>query len=111
MAESSDGDESMAGGVDDDLGSLKSFSTRTEPSKCLLDVVHASLSDGDLKTAERLSAFTDDSELDPDCDILVGGFIVRLGKRPLLKQKFHLKLQIERNLDKAFCNQVPGFYL
>ena len=37
----------------------------------------------------------------------VGSFIVRLQRKPLLKQKFELKLQIERNLDKAFSHRVP----
>ena len=37
----------------------------------------------------------------------MGSFIVRLQRKPLLKQKFELKLQIERNLDKAFSHRVP----
>ncbi len=100
---------SLAGSeVDDFLRSLPSAASTATPSKCLLDVLFASLADGDLKTAERLSAFTDDADLDPAQDLLVGSFIVRLRRRALLKEKFHLKLQIERNLDKAFCNRVPG---
>ena len=40
-------------------------------------------------------------------DLLVGSFIVRLNRQSLLKDKFELKLQTERNLDKAFCHRVP----
>ena len=41
---------------------------------------------------QRLSAFTDEDALGRD-DILGGSFIVRLQRKPLLKQKFELKLQ------------------
>ena len=86
---------------DDELRSLPS-----ERKKCLLDVLHAGLRDVDLRTAQRLSAFTDEEALGRE-DIVVGSFIVRLQRKPLLKQKFELKLQIERNLDKAFSHRVP----
>jgi vacuolar protein sorting-associated protein 13D len=90
-----------AGSEEDDLKSLPS-----EKKKCLLDVLMVSLRDADLRTAERLSAFTDEEDLGKE-DILVGSFIVRLQPKPLLKEKFELKLQIERNLDKAFSHRVP----
>ncbi len=86
---------------EDELRSLPS-----EKKKCLLDVLLVSCRDADLRTAERLSAFTDEESLDKE-DILVGSFIVRLQKKPLLKEKFELKLQLERNLDKAFSHRVP----
>ncbi len=89
---------------DDSLGPLRSLAVT--PAKCLLDVLFASLADGDLKTAERLSG-DGGEESDPARDLAIGSYVVRLGRRALLKEKFHLKLHIERNLDKAFCNRVP----
>ena len=78
----------------------------SEQAKCLLDVLFVNLKEADLRAAERLSAFTDEGHLSSD-DILVGSFIVRLKPKPLLKEKFQLKLQIERNLDKALSHRVP----
>ena len=102
------GPGSDPGGVgsedDDELRSLPSEGRNVK--RCLLDVLHAGLSDVDLRTAQRISAFTDEGELGRD-DIVVGSFIVRLRRTPLLKEKFGLKLQIERNLDKAFSHRVP----
>lgn len=74
--------------------------------KCLLDVLNISLSSGDLKSAVRLSAFTDEKNL-TDKDIRIGSFIVHIGHKPILNDKFELKLQVERNLDKAFSHRVP----
>ena len=92
----------------DSLGSLLHDSAPAPRKKCLLDVLHAQLTSGNLMAAERLSAFTDDDALS-EADISVDSFIVRLnGDEPILREKFGLKLQIERNLDKAFCNIVPG---
>ena len=64
----------------------------------------------DLKTAARLSPFAEGLS---DDDVVVGNFILRMGESDdssstsLLKEKFELKLQIERNLDKAFNHRVP----
>ena len=40
-------------------------------------------------------------------EIAVGGFLVRLQPKQLLEDKCELKLQVERNLDKAFSHRVP----
>ena len=40
-------------------------------------------------------------------DIAVGNFLVQLQPNQILKEKFELKLQVERNLDRAFCHRVP----
>ena len=74
--------------------------------KCLLDVILATLTEADFRMGDRLSAFLDESALLSD-DIKVGSFIVRLKKKALLEQTLALKLQIERNLDKAFSHKVP----
>lgn len=63
----------------------------------------------DLKTAVRLSPFAEGLS---DDDVIVGNFILRMkesddSSTSLLKEKFELKLQIERNLDKAFNHRVP----
>ena len=78
--------------------------------KCLLDVMSISLSSMDLRTADRLSVFTENLQKE---DIVVGGFIVRQNAdfRVLLQEKCELQLQVERNLDKAFNHQVPDISL
>lgn len=81
-------------------------SAHVTPKKCLLDVMKVNMREATLRTAERLSAFTDDDALAKD-DILVGSFIVRPQSKLLLKETFELKLQVERNLDKAFNHRVP----
>ena len=45
-------------------------------------------------------------ELSED-EIAVGSFLVRLQPKPILAEKCELKLQVERNLDKAFSHRVP----
>ena len=87
--------------IDDKLNTLPS-----QKEKCLLDVLFVSLRSMDLRTAERLSAFAPEDTL-TDEDINVGGFIVHLQPKQVLKEKCELKLQIERNLDKAFNHRVP----
>ena len=79
-----------------------------EPLKCLLDVLSVSLSSMDLRTADRLSVFTENLQKE---DIVVGGFVVRQNTKVLLQQKCELQLQVERNLDKAFNHQVPDLSL
>ncbi|TRY62990.1 hypothetical protein TCAL_03981 [Tigriopus californicus] len=81
-------------------------SAQMKVKKCLLDVMNVHMRKATLRTAERLSAFTDDDALAKE-DILVGSFIVRPQSKPLLKETFELKLQVERNLDKAFSHRVP----
>ena len=75
---------------------------QSRPPKCLLDVLKVRLSSMDLRTADRLSAFSEDITSE---DILVGGFIVRQHKKPLLRDKCELQLQIERNLDSALSHR------
>jgi vacuolar protein sorting-associated protein 13D len=97
----------VRGGVstdDDDEGDDCVQELPTKVHKCLLDVMSVSLRSIDLKTAERLSAFTETLTAD---DIVVGGFVVRQNPQKVLREKCELKLQIERNLDKAFNHQVP----
>ena len=77
-----------------------------QKEKCLLDVLFVSLRSMDLRTAGRLSAFATEETLTDD-DIHVGSFIVHLQPKQVLKEKCELKLQIERNLDKAFNHRVP----
>ena len=72
-----------------------------KPHKCLLDVMNVSLRSIDLRTADRLSAFTEVVNAE---DIVVESFIVRPQAKKVLKEKCELKLQLERNLDKAFLS-------
>ena len=74
--------------------------------KCLLDVLFVSLRSMDIRTAERISGFASEDTLTEE-DIHVGSFIVHLQSKQVLKEKCELKLQIERNLDKAFNHKVP----
>ena len=39
----------------------------------------------------------------------MGGYVLRQHSQKLLRQTCELQLQVERNLDKAFNNQVPDF--
>ena len=70
--------------------------------------MHVSLKSMDLKTAVRLSPFAEGVS---ENDVIVGNFILRISGQEeatsLLKDKLELKLQIERNLDKAFNHRVP----
>ena len=88
-----------------DIGD-KIKSLPSEKQKCLLDVLFVSLKSMDLRTAERISGFASEETLTED-DIHVGSFIVHLQPKQVLKEKCELKLQIERNLDKAFNHRVP----
>ena len=83
---------------------VKSLQKKHE--RCLLDVLFVSLRSMDIRTAERVSGFASEESL-TDNDIHVGSFIVHLQPKPVLKEKCELKLQIERNLDKAFNHRVP----
>ena len=80
----------------------------TAIKECLLDIMHVSLKSMDLKTAVRLSPFAEGVS---ENDVIVGNFILRISGQEeatsLLKDKLELKLQIERNLDKAFNHRVP----
>ena len=88
--------EDEAGEAQDRLSSLQ--------DRCMLDVLSISLSSIDLRTADRLSVFTENLE---ELDLVVGGFVLRQHSQKLLNQTCELQLQVERNLDKAFNHQVP----
>ena len=68
--------------------------------------MHINLRALDLVVAERLSAFTSEEERKPE-DVEVGGCLLRRQRKPLLKEKCELKLQVERNLDGGFSHNVP----
>ena len=74
--------------------------------KCLLDVMNIRLRSMDLVVGERLSAFINEEERQ-EADVEIGGCLLRKQPQPLLKDKLELKLQVERNLDKGFCHNVP----
>ncbi len=81
--------------------------------RCLLDVMIATLDSADLLSATRLDTpvTNNESQDATDADVMAVGddYAVKINQKcPILKEKFRLKLQIERNLDKAFCNKVPG---
>ena len=74
--------------------------------KCLLDVMKINLKEVDLLVAERLSVFTSE-DARKDSDVEVGSCLLRKKSMPLMKDKCELKLQVEKNLDKGFCHNVP----
>ena len=78
----------------------------TPSHKCLLDVMKIRLRSMDLVVGERMSAFLNEDERQ-DTDVEVGSCLLRKQVQPLLRNKLELKLQVERNLDKGFCHNVP----
>ena len=74
--------------------------------RCLLDVMNIRLRSMDLVVGERLSAFISEEERQ-DSDVEIGCCLLRKQTQPLLRDKLELKLQVERNLDKGFCHNVP----
>ena len=91
---------------EEEEGNHKVGELPSQVEKCLLDVLFVSLKSMDLRTAERVSGFAPEETLSSE-DINVGSFIVHLQPKQVLKEKCELKLQIERNLDKAFNHRVP----
>ena len=89
----------------DDEDEAQDTLTSLQQDRCLLDVLSISLSSMDLRTADRLSVFTECLE---DLDLVVGGFLLRQHSQKLLQQTCELQLQVERNLDKAFNHQVQA---
>ncbi|KAF7280409.1 hypothetical protein GWI33_006075 [Rhynchophorus ferrugineus] len=89
-----------------DEGTISALSDSESHRKCLLELMLIDLQNLDLYTGVK------DSELSPTKKSLENSFkfgssfIMRKGPS-LLKKKFELKLQYERNLYKNFCHIVP----
>uniref|UniRef100_A0A8C2JST0 Vacuolar protein sorting 13 homolog D n=1 Tax=Cyprinus carpio TaxID=7962 RepID=A0A8C2JST0_CYPCA len=81
------------------------------PSKdnvCLLDCIALDLQEMDIFAAERLPCEPWDSVgKHLETDLIFPSYAVRRSGEALLKERCHLKLKVERNLDKELSHAVP----
>ncbi|XP_028848635.1 vacuolar protein sorting-associated protein 13D isoform X2 [Denticeps clupeoides] len=79
-----------------------------EDHVCLLDCISLDLQEMDIFAAERLACEPWDSGgKHLDTDLLFPSYSVRRSGTSLLKERCHLKLRVERNLDKELSHAVP----
>ncbi|CAB1336324.1 unnamed protein product [Coregonus sp. 'balchen'] len=80
-----------------------------EDHVCLLDCIALDLQEMDIFAAERLPCQPWDSAAgkQPDSDLVFPSYSVRRTAASLLKERCHLKLKVERNLDSALSHTVP----
>ncbi|XP_026776549.2 intermembrane lipid transfer protein VPS13D isoform X3 [Pangasianodon hypophthalmus] len=79
-----------------------------EDHVCLLDCIAMDLQEMDLFAAERLPCEPWDSGVKRlDTDLVFPSYSVRRTGGSLLKERCHLKLKVERNLDKELSHAVP----
>lgn len=73
-----------------------------EDHVCLLDCIALDLQEMDIFAAERLPCQPWDSAAgkQPDSDLVFPSYSVRRTAASLLKERCHLKLKVERNLDR-----------
>ncbi|XP_065141972.1 intermembrane lipid transfer protein VPS13D isoform X2 [Paramisgurnus dabryanus] len=76
-----------------------------EDHVCLLDCISLDLQEMDIFAAERLPC--DSVGKRPDTDLVFPSYSVRRSGSSLLKERCHLKLKVERNLDKELSHAVP----
>ncbi|KAJ3643178.1 hypothetical protein Zmor_025903 [Zophobas morio] len=74
----------------------------SDAKRCLLDVMVIELDNLDLYAGVKENEFS----ASKDCFKLGCGQVTKRGPS-LLKEKFHLKLQVERNLSNNVCHSVP----
>ncbi|XP_060794237.1 intermembrane lipid transfer protein VPS13D isoform X2 [Neoarius graeffei] len=79
-----------------------------EDHVCLLDCIAVDLQEMDLFAAERLPCEPWDSGVKRlDTDLVFPSYSVHRTGGSLLKERCHLKLKVERNLDKELSHAVP----
>ncbi|XP_051961416.1 intermembrane lipid transfer protein VPS13D-like [Xyrauchen texanus] len=79
-----------------------------EDHVCLLDCITLDLQEMDIFAAERLPCEPWDSVgKHLDTDLVFPSYMVRRSGDSLLKERCHLKLKVERNLDKELSHAVP----
>lgn len=77
------------------------FALPVEEHVCLLDCISLDLQEMDIFSAERLPCEPWDSAgKRPDTDLLFTSYSVRRCGSSLLQERCHLRLKVERNLDR-----------
>ncbi|XP_056588171.1 intermembrane lipid transfer protein VPS13D [Triplophysa dalaica] len=92
------------------LGSISEADVPSSPEDhvCLLDCISLDLQEMDIFAAERLPCELWDSVgKHLDTDLVFPSYSVRRSGSSLLKERCHLKLKVERNLDKDLSHAVP----
>uniref|UniRef100_A0AAZ3RG97 UBA domain-containing protein n=1 Tax=Oncorhynchus tshawytscha TaxID=74940 RepID=A0AAZ3RG97_ONCTS len=95
--------------VSPDSNKLLDVCVFPEDHVCLLDCIALDLQEMDIFAAERLPCQPWDSAAgkQPDSDLVFPSYSVRRTAASLLKERCHLKLKVERNLDSALSHTVP----
>ncbi|XP_031422528.1 vacuolar protein sorting-associated protein 13D isoform X2 [Clupea harengus] len=79
-----------------------------EDHVCLLDCISLDLQEMDIFSAERLPCEPWDSVgKRPDTDLFFTSYSVRRSGSSLLQERCHLRLKVERNLDRELSHAVP----
>ncbi|KAL2104176.1 hypothetical protein ACEWY4_001044 [Coilia grayii] len=79
-----------------------------EDHVCLLDCISLDLQEMDIFSAERLACEPwDGGGKRADPDLLFSSYAVRRSGSSLLQERCHLRLKVERNLDKELSHAVP----
>ncbi|KAG5282212.1 hypothetical protein AALO_G00053510 [Alosa alosa] len=84
------------------------ISLNPEEHVCLLDCISLDLQEMDIFSAERLPCEPWDSAgKRPDTDLFFTSYTVRRSGSSLLQERCHLRLKVERNLDRELSHAVP----
>uniref|UniRef100_A0A8C1KFS4 Vacuolar protein sorting 13 homolog D n=1 Tax=Cyprinus carpio TaxID=7962 RepID=A0A8C1KFS4_CYPCA len=92
------------------LGSIPEADVPSSPEDyvCLLDCIALDLQEMDIFAAERLPCeLWDSGGKHLETDLVFPSYSVRRSGESLLKEHCHLKLKVERNLDKELSHAVP----
>lgn len=89
-----------------DKGTI-SVSSREDDQKCLMDVMTIRLENTDLYAGMKESDLSPSKRLAATDSFRLGSCLVTKRGPSLLTKKFHLKLQVEQNLNKHICHSVP----
>ncbi|XP_017773930.1 PREDICTED: vacuolar protein sorting-associated protein 13D isoform X2 [Nicrophorus vespilloides] len=88
-----------------DAGTISALAKNSTDRKCLLDVMLLALDNVSLQTGERE---VDSQEAHRGGDYCkLGNCVIRRCGPPLLTEKCHLKIHVERNLHSSICHNVP----
>ncbi|XP_056131507.1 intermembrane lipid transfer protein VPS13D [Lampris incognitus] len=90
--------------------STDEVSPHSQDHVCLLDCIALDLQEMDIFAAERLpSQLLDNGGKQPtnSSDLVFPSYSIRCTRDSLLKERCHLKLKVERNLDKELSHAVP----
>ncbi|GLH07616.1 Vacuolar protein sorting-associated protein 13D [Gryllus bimaculatus] len=110
-AEGTFGHKRRQSGRVDTSAQKDSYSPNEPPPPCLVDVMQIDLDNMDLYSGIRQPQNTSPLNSPEKNALNFSTFIVKRKGAPLLKEKCHLRLQVERNLESLTTHQVPDLFV